>query len=107
MKSTILNFYKTEHFLFRQWDRDIDDNILLKSLSSLKETPKGKNLIIVGASIINEWVDDCEVDRKYKSKRTNLFIIVQDHTLITCFREKFSHYQGRKDKVNYLLIQKS
>jgi len=107
MKATILNFHKTEHFLFRQWDRDIDDNLLLKSLNSLESKPKGKNLIIVGAEIINQWVKNAEVDEKYKSLRINLFIVIHDHTLITCFRERFSHYQGRKDNINYLLIQKS
>ena len=105
MKANILNFHKTEHFLFRQWDRDIDDNILLKSLQSLESNPKGKNLIIVGADIINRWVKETEVDEKYKSQRTNLFIIIDNHTLITCFRERLSHYQGRKDNVNYILIQ--
>jgi len=107
MRSTILNFHKTEHFLYRQWDRDIDDNILLKSLNALEFQPKGKNLIIVGASIINQWVKDAEIDAKYKSLCTNLFIVIHGKILITCFREKLSHYQGRKDKVNYILIQKS
>ena len=107
MKSTILQFHKTEHFLFRQWDRNIDDNILLKSLNALEEQPKGKNLIIVGANTINQWVKDAEIDAKYKSQLINLFIVLHDHTLITCFRGRFSHYQGRKDNINYLLIQKS
>ncbi len=107
MKSTILHFHKTEHFLFRQWDRDIDDNLLLKSLNAIEVQPKGKNLIIVGANTINQWIKDAEIDVKYKSLGINLFIVIHDKTLITCFREKLSHYQGRKDNLNYLLIQKS
>ena len=40
-------FYKTDHFLFRQWDRGIEDSIIDKILTKLNKPSKTKSMIIV------------------------------------------------------------
>ena len=47
-------FHKTEHFLFRQWDRGIDDAVVEKITCNLKKITKTKSMIIAGTSFLKK-----------------------------------------------------
>ena len=78
-------FYKTEHFLHRQWARDISDEILRFSLLGLDST-ESKLFIIVSRKIV----------KKHHGKNIELFILIRKRSLITCFFEKIENFQSQK-----------
>lgn len=46
MQTKVGEFYKTEHFLYRQWDRGITDVELTLALAKVCK-PKGTQLLVV------------------------------------------------------------
>lgn len=99
MNKQILNYRKTNHFLYSQWDRSIHDEILYKVLPYVECTTCKKDVIIVSHSFLK---------RKgiILRKRESLIIITSNKTLTTCYwcdhpdylysKEPFSHFQNLK-----------
>jgi hypothetical protein len=71
-------FYKTEHFLYRQWDRGISDDLLNSALESITNCDDEKNILIVGNSTLRKK------ERGIKPN-TNLVIVFKKKALITLF----------------------
>ncbi len=84
-------FRKTEHFIYRQWDRKITDKVLLKVLKNIKTTNKN-TMLIISRKLLN-------------GIHKELFIKINNNILITCFYEEFQNYKTIK-KQNYIIINK-
>lgn len=91
MNNRILNFNKTDHFLYRQWDRGIPDEVLSEIL---RLCPKNKSNIMV-------IVPRKALRRLGLKKKKELFIKLDKNILITCFycalQNYFSHYKRDQD----------
>lgn len=95
MNKQILNYRKTEHFLYRQWDRGISDDILSKLLVFC---PKDKpNLLVV---VSREAIHQLGIKR-----REELFIKLDKNLLITCYFGAFQEYLfSTRQEQDYLII---
>ena len=92
--TSIAGYFKTEHFLYRQWDRGVSDNELNFVLNRI-QVKKRQQLLVVSRKII----------RKYCNKKClELFIKIEGKTLITCFYCDFQDYLNPKKKENYQII---
>jgi hypothetical protein len=94
MESKIAGYFKTEHFLYRQWDRGVSDLELNFILNRLHEI-KGQQLLIVSRKLIKKCSN---------KKCLDLFIKIEGRTLITCFYCDFQDYLIGRKKENYLLM---
>ena len=86
MERNILNFRKTNHFLLRQWFRNIDDDILQKILSDAKlnNTNDTKIALIVRDSFLKTiYQNDKNVYCSCLKK--HLVIICKSNILITLY----------------------
>lgn len=94
METQISGYYKTDHFLFRQWERDVPDE-LLKAVLPVKVSTE-KKLFVISKKVI----------RKYFKKNTTELLIKSDgKTLITCFYCNFQDYFfNAQKKENYYFI---
>ena len=94
METIIAGYYKTDHFLFRQWDRGVTD-IELKFVLTKVSKAKGTQLLVVSRKLIKQCAH---------KKSLELFIKVDGQTLITCFYCNFQDYLNSGKKENYYLI---
>jgi len=78
MKTKTLNFKKTDHFLYRQWDRKLEDSCLEKILNKVYISSKKKTMLIVGSKVLKE------VGCRFRANE-NMIIIVRSNLLITFF----------------------
>lgn len=95
MNSKILNYRKTDHFLYRQWDRGITDEQLVKIL---KHCPQKKcnTLIIVSRKALKQLA---------MKRDQELFIKSDKASLITCFFGSFQSYVlNCKKQQKYFII---
>ncbi len=91
---TIAGYFKTEHFLYRQWDRGVS-NTELNFVLNRVEAKKGQQLLIVSRKII----------RKCSNKKClELFIKIEGKKLITCFYCDFQDYLNSKKSENFQII---
>jgi len=81
MNSTVAGYIKTEHFMFRQWQRKIDDNLVETALNHLN-SKKEQFLFVISRKIVKELSG---TDRE-------LFIMVKGRILVTCFYGDFKGY---------------
>lgn len=89
-------FFKTEHFLYRQWERKITDEMLLFSLAKVSPTTSKMYIIVSRKSIKN-----------FDRRNSELFILVHKKKLITCFCQKIENFQSDKHKrFNYQIVNK-
>lgn len=91
MTTQILNFKKTDHFLFSQWDRKIDNKILYKVLPFVNCTQCKKDVIIAEESFLNKKGIEA-------NSNENLIIIIKQKILVTCFWCKNPSYLFKKEK---------
>lgn len=96
MKYRIGPFEKTEHFLYRQWDRVIDDTLLEPILKKLK--PNNEEVLYIISLKILKKIN--------KTIQEELFIKIKGKVLITCFHRKFQEYRNDKHIENYKIISK-
>ncbi|WP_452228460.1 hypothetical protein [Lacinutrix sp. MEBiC02404] len=96
MRNSIAGFNKTEHFNYRQWDRQISDNLLIQILRKI-EFKNSNTLLVVSRNVVRKI---------NKNANKELFIKIDNNTLITCFYCEFQEYSASKRKQNYLLISK-
>lgn len=78
MKIRLLNFRKTDHFYFRQWDRNIDDQMLCKILPYVECSECVKDVIIAHPTFLR---------RRGINAKSNecLVVIISHNVLITCY----------------------
>lgn len=96
MRNCIAGFFKSEHFNYRQWDRQVNDTLLTQILKNVKPN-KSNTLLIVSRKALKKI---------NKNANTELFIKIDKNTLITCFYCDFQEYISLKRKQNYLIINK-
>jgi hypothetical protein len=96
MRNSIEGFFKSEHFNYRQWDRQISDHLLTKILKNI-ETKNGNTLLIVSRKVLKK------INKNIKEE---LFIKVDHKTLITCFYCSFQEYKVSMRIQNYIIISK-
>ncbi|WP_303435568.1 hypothetical protein [Tenacibaculum sp. 1_MG-2023] len=94
MRNSIEGFSKSDHFRYRQWDRQISDNLLSKILKDI-ETNNCNTLLIVSRKVLKKI---------NKNINEELFIKVDNKTLITCFYCQFQEYMANKRVQKYLII---
>lgn len=70
-----IEYYKTEHFLYRQWDRGIDDATIEKITCKINNQSNKKSMIIAGAKLLKKT--GVKVKRK-----TNLIIVSKGKVLL-------------------------
>ena len=99
MTTQILSYRKTDHFLYRQWDRNIQDQLLYKILPYVECIDCKKDIIIVAP-----WI----LKRKgvVITKMESLVIVVSRKRLMTSYwtdhpdylygKEPFAHIQNLK-----------
>jgi len=96
MSNNIGGFFKSEHFCYRQWDRQVSDKLLSKILNGI-ETNNCNTLLIVSRKVLK---------KTNKNINEELFIKVDNNTLITCFYCEFQEYDSATREQNYLIINK-
>jgi hypothetical protein len=98
MKCRIGIFRKTEHFMLRQWERKIDDTMVESVLLQLKqaELSSQKNMVVVSRTFLK---------RRGFHSTAELFIVIDQHVLITCFHSNFQEYFQKGLKFNYIILQ--
>lgn len=89
--SSILNYQKTEHFLKRQWERKIPDEVLVELLSRIKT--KQNALYVFSRSMLKH------------STSKELFIKTSYNLLITCFYADITEYTFSYSKEAYIIVQ--
>jgi hypothetical protein len=95
MNTKILNYRKTEHFLYRQWDRGITDEKLIEILQNYPYK-KSNTLIVVSRKVLKKL--------GIKSKQ-ELFLKIDRTWLITCFYGCFQDYIFNcNKKQNYYIM---
>ena len=94
MRNYIAGFCKSEHFVYRQWDRKINDKVLRHVLKNV-EPNKVNTLLIVSRKVLKK------VNIKVNKE---LFIKIDNKTLITCFYCELQEYYTRHREQNYVII---
>lgn len=83
-KRNILQFNKTDHFLLRQWERNIDDRLLRYVLIKLQRKLRDRTNILVTTTTMKQLIKSgIYIPKDYANK--NLLIVSHDNTLITTF----------------------
>ncbi len=96
MSNNIVGFCKSDHFILRQWDRCINDKLLVKILKNV-EPNNCNTLLIVSRKVLKQMNN---------KRNKELFIKIDKKTLITCFYCDFQEYCASKREQNYLIISK-
>ncbi len=91
-------YYKTEHFIFRQWDRGIED-LYIEKITCNFLPQKKKTMIIVGSEKLKQ------IGLKLKRK-TNLIIIQKGKSLITLFMvdDLYEYLKSLKKTINVIIL---
>lgn len=98
MKIIISNLKKTDHFLYRQWDRKIDDSLLEKILNKINKKNSSKTFFIIGNKLLKKF-------GLKLSGRTNLIIVANTNLLITIFMvEDLYQYLKSQPKYDFIII---
>lgn len=95
MEAKICGYFKTEHFLYRQWDRGVPDELLKAILP--EDVSLQKQLFVVSRKIMKKYLKNCKME---------LLIKTNGKILITCFYCDFQDYffNARKNE-NYYFIE--
>jgi hypothetical protein len=98
----IYTFYKTEHFIQRQWLRGIQDCILIYALHDVCQHSKETH-IVVSRSLLKMW----KTQGRYHGKTSKeLFIVIQNGHLITAYFANFTlGMYARNRNCETILIQ--
>lgn len=101
----ILNFFKTDHFLQRQWERNIDDRLLRYVLIKLQRKLRDRTNILVTNSTMKELiVNEIYIPKDFSKQ--NLLIVSHDHRLITTyFIENLYHFmKNNYERANIIFL---
>ncbi len=94
MNTTILNYKKTKHFMYRQWDRNITDHLLYRVLPLLNETQPNIKVLF--------WVDLHKLKVPPPSRYSKLGLVIKNQVLISCFWR-----ETNGDSVSFAITAKS
>lgn len=89
-------FYKTEHFLLRQWERNISDSCV--SIISLNAKPSCKMQKVVAFPMFLKRL--CGI-----STKLCLVIMIKGSSLITCYWQSLEETFFAKDSLNDCELQ--
>lgn len=91
METQILEFRKTDHFLFSQWDRSINDHMLYKILPLVVCTKCEKNVVLALPSFLK---------RKglAKDDQSCLVLIIKRNLILTAYWCDHPNYLFKKEK---------
>lgn len=81
MKTKILNYRKTDHFLYRQWDRGIDSRIIESITSNINGVFKDKTLLVIGKSDLKKF-------GLKSASNLHLVLVIKRNILITLYYVK-------------------
>lgn len=84
---------KTEHFLFRQWDRKVSEKLIQFVLNQI-EKKKCKRYIILSRTKV----------RKIENQPSEFFMLIDGNRLVTCFFEDINCFRTKSKNVQYELI---
>ena len=96
MNKQILEFKKTDHFMFKQWDRNIDDKMLYSILPYVKCTKCEKDIVLVLPSFLKRKglsIDDIQCLILITKRNLLLTGYWCDHPNYLFTKEKDSHFQ--------------
>ena len=94
METNIAGYHKTEHFLLRQWERNVNDNILLLALNRVERSNKNF-LLIISRDFIKRY---CKEDTP------ELFIKIKGRQLVTCYYAELASQMRENNNESYCLI---
>lgn len=98
MRNQILNFYLTDHFLYRTWDRGIEKALLYKVLPFVNCHENQKDIVIVNPSFL-------KTKGATKNKRASLILIIKEKLLITGYWCRDPNYLSKKEtSANFLYL---
>ncbi len=86
-------FIKTEHFLLRQWERKVPDEVLASALKDVNPTDERRYVNI-----------SRKITSSFSLKPEELFVLINKRALITCFFENLSTFRNQKTDVSEYLI---
>jgi hypothetical protein len=89
MNRRILEFSKTEHFLFSQWRRGLSDHELHYVLGRADVSPSGKHVLCVLPSFLERVL-------KLEKGKTCLVLVIHGRNLITIYWCDDPNYLFRK-----------
>lgn len=94
MEAQIAGYFKTDHFLFRQWERDVPDDLLKSILPP--NVSSNKQLLVISKKLVRKYL---------KKSNSELLIKTDGKILITCFYCNFQDYFfNAQKKENYYFI---
>ncbi|MEI7736806.1 MAG: hypothetical protein WCI49_15165 [Ferruginibacter sp.] len=91
MCKQILNFYLSDHAMYRCWDRIIDSVVLYKILPFVNAVDAEKQIVVITPSFLTE---------RQIAFRNNacLILVLQQNLLITCYWCKDPNYLFKTEK---------
>jgi len=95
METIVAGYTKTDHFLLRQWERKIPDEVIKAILDRIGKIHHS-TLIIISRNFLKKY---------WKCFTEELFLIVDRRTLITCYFGKITMYSKKKRNQNLIIIQ--
>lgn len=96
MERIISIYWKTEHFMERQWQRRVDDSVLRRVLYKINPC-SGHRLIVVSREVLTRL--------KHEVIQEELVIKVENRRLITCFFTDYQTYRNHCREENILVIK--
>lgn len=90
-RNQILDFFKTEHFLLRQWENGIEDMQLRKAIPHLSSKENKKTVVIVMPSFFQEEYNN-------KKGKSCLILITYQNILKTTYYCDHPNYLFKKEK---------
>lgn len=91
MKNQILEYYKSEHFLFTQWDRKIEDKLLYRILPFITKSIRAKKIAIVTPTFLQE-------KGLLESAKNCLVVVINKKQLTTVYWCDHTHYLFTREK---------
>ncbi|MEA3452434.1 MAG: hypothetical protein U9Q83_11110 [Bacteroidota bacterium] len=92
-------FHKTDHFIYRQWDRGIEDVIIEKVTRKLNAVSKAKSMFVISSQFLKKA--GLKVARK-----TNLIIFSKGKVLKTLFfvDDLYAYLKSQNGKINTVIL---
>jgi hypothetical protein len=98
MNRNLLEFKKTDHFLFHQWNRSIEDQMLYKILPFVECTKCEKDVVFVMPSFLSK-------KGMSKDDKQCLILVIKGNLLVTGYWCDHPNYLfNKKDKVHFQIL---
>lgn len=99
MKNKIKHYQKTDHFLYRQWDRGVNDYVVSEIIKGVTGAPIKKTLFIAGKTLLKKL-------GLTKHNPSYLVIVAKSKTLITLFfvNDLFAYLKSVKGRFDVITL---